>query len=71
MKAANTLWDDFCRLPEKTKEIYVREAEGGNHGYVKPGQERFDGKTKDMRHSYNICSLDLKLPDEVSFSSVT
>lgn len=58
--------DDFCKLPESTKELYLRDTETGNHGYVKPGQERFDGKTKDIRHAYNICTLNLKLPEEVS-----
>lgn len=57
--------DDFCKLPEATKELYLRNSETGNHGYVKPGQERFDGKTKDIRHAYNICTLNLKLPEEV------
>lgn len=57
--------DDFCKLPEATKELYLRNSETGNHGYVKPGQERFDGKTKDVRHAYNICTLNLKLPEEV------
>lgn len=58
--------DDFCKLPESTRELYLRRSETGNHGYVKPGQERFDGKTKDIRHVYNICALNLKLPEEVS-----
>jgi hypothetical protein len=57
--------DEFCSLPEATKELYLRNSETGNHGYVKPGQERFDGKTKDIRHAYNICTLNLKLPEEV------
>lgn len=66
LKAAYSHLDDFCKLPESTKELYLRDSETGNHGYVKPGQERFDGKTKDIRHAYNICTLNLKLPEEVS-----
>ena len=65
MKIAYSHLDDFCSLPEATKELYLRNSDTGNHGYVKPGQERFDGKTKDIRHAYNICTLNLKLPEEV------
>jgi len=64
LKAAYSHLDDFCKLPEGTKELYLRNSETGNHGYVRPGQERFDGKTKDIRHAYNICTLNLKLPEE-------
>lgn len=28
-----------------------------NHGYVKPGQEKFDGSTPELRHAFNICTL--------------
>lgn len=63
MKAAYAHLDDFCKLPEETKELYLRRGTE-NHGYVKPGQEKFDGKTKDIRHAYNICTLDAKLPEE-------
>jgi isopenicillin N synthase-like dioxygenase len=66
LKTAYSHLDDFCKLPEDTKELYLRNSETGNHGYVKPGQERFDGKTIDIRHAYNICTLNLKLPEEVS-----
>ncbi|XP_058129025.1 uncharacterized protein LOC131286699 [Anopheles ziemanni] len=58
--------DDFCKLADGTKETYLRKGEA-NHGYIKPGQERFDGKSKDLRHTYNICTLkpqDGPLPDE-------
>lgn len=65
LKTAYSHLDDFCKLPEDTKELYLRDSESGNHGYVRPGQERFDGKTKDIRHAYNICTLNLKLPEEV------
>lgn len=66
LKLAYSHLDDFCKLPEATKELYLRNSESGNHGYVKPGQEKFDGKTKDIRHAYNICTLNQKLPEEVS-----
>lgn len=65
LKTAYSHLDDFCKLPAETKELYLRNTETGNHGYVKPGQERFDGKLKDIRHAYNICTLNLKLPEEV------
>lgn len=48
------------------KEQYLRKGTE-NHGYVKPGQEKFDGKTKDIRHAYNICRI-AKLPEEPGFS---
>ena len=63
MKTAYAHLDDFCKLPEKTKEMYLRNG-AENHGYVKPGQEKFDGVTKDIRHAYNICTLNAPLPDE-------
>nr|XP_019539144.2 UPF0676 protein C1494.01-like [Aedes albopictus] len=64
IKYAYNHLDDFCKLPDSTKEMYLRQ--DGNHGYVKPGQERFDGITKDIRHTFNICTLkpDAKLPEE-------
>ncbi|XP_035894768.1 UPF0676 protein C1494.01-like [Anopheles stephensi] len=57
--------DDFCKLSDPTKETYLRKGET-NHGYIKPGQERFDGKSKDLRHTFNICTLKPEgpLPDE-------
>ncbi|XP_052865702.1 uncharacterized protein LOC128272031 [Anopheles cruzii] len=65
MKHAYGHLDDFCKLSDTTKETYLRQGET-NHGYIKPGQERFDGKSKDLRHTYNICTLkpDGALPDE-------
>lgn len=66
LKIAYSHLDEFCKLPAETKELYLRNTETGNHGYVKPGQERFDGKTKDIRHAYNICTLNQRLPEEVS-----
>ncbi|XP_058813268.1 uncharacterized protein LOC131677451 [Topomyia yanbarensis] len=64
IKLAYSHLDDFCKLSDDTKELYLRK--DGNHGYVKPGQERFDGKTKELRHTFNICTLkpDASLPEE-------
>lgn len=66
IKVAYTHLDDFCKLPDDTKDMYLRK--DGNHGYVKPGQERFDGKTKDIRHTFNVCTLNPEavFPDECS-----
>lgn len=56
--------DDFCKLPSDTKDVYIRKAPD-NHGYVKPGQEKFDGSTPELRHAFNICTLNATaLPDE-------
>lgn len=56
--------DDFCKLPNDTKEMYIRKAPD-NHGYVKPGQEKFDGMTPELRHAFNICTLNAAtLPEE-------
>lgn len=56
--------DDFCKLPNDTKEVYLRKAPD-NHGYVKPGQEKFDGMTPELRHAFNICTLNVAtLPEE-------
>lgn len=49
--------DKFCDLPEETKDLFLRRPPK-NHGYVKPNQEKFDGKAAELRHSYNICSMD-------------
>ncbi|XP_055623696.1 uncharacterized protein LOC129767076 [Toxorhynchites rutilus septentrionalis] len=64
IKMAYNHLDDFCKLSDDTKEMYLRR--DGNHGYVKPGQEQFDGKFKDIRHTFNICTLkpEAALPEE-------
>lgn len=56
MKTAWLHLDDFCQLPNDTKELYTRKAPD-NHGYIKPGVERFDGATPELRHAFNICTL--------------
>lgn len=62
-----TAWDhldDFVDLPTDVKDIYIR-TDGDNHGYVSPGVERFDGKTPELRHAFNICTLNAtNLPEE-------
>lgn len=35
-----------------------------NHGYVKPGVERFDGATPELRHAFNICTLNANILPE-------
>lgn len=56
LKTAWSHLDDFCKLPNDTKEVYLRKAPD-NHGYIKPSQERFDGSTPELRHAFNICTL--------------
>ncbi|XP_037947985.1 1-aminocyclopropane-1-carboxylate oxidase-like [Teleopsis dalmanni] len=62
-----TAWDhldDFVELSEDVKEHYIRTPKD-NHGYVSPGLERFDGKTPELRHAFNISTLNAKnLPEE-------
>ncbi|XP_017100034.2 uncharacterized protein [Drosophila bipectinata] len=60
-------FDKFLELPETEKVAYERSkaSDGENHGYVSPGMERFDGRTTEFRHAYNICKLDAKhLPEK-------
>jgi len=52
LKTAWVHLDDFCKLPNDTKDVYIRKAPD-NHGYIKPGQERFDGQTPELRHAFN------------------
>lgn len=35
LKTAYHYLDDFCKLSDETKELYLRKSENGNHGYVK------------------------------------
>ncbi|XP_030242459.1 1-aminocyclopropane-1-carboxylate oxidase-like isoform X2 [Drosophila navojoa] len=62
-----TAWDhldDFVDLEADVKQLYIR-SDGDNHGYVSPGNERFDGKTPELRHAFNICTLNVQnLPEE-------
>ncbi|KAH8242626.1 hypothetical protein KR032_000669 [Drosophila birchii] len=50
-------FDNFLDLPADIQDRYRRK-DGGNSGYVSPGVERFDGKTPELRHAFNICQLD-------------
>jgi isopenicillin N synthase-like dioxygenase len=64
LKVAWAHLDDFVKLPNDVKEKYLRQTDT-NHGYIRPGQERFDGKTPELRHAFNICTLKLStLPEE-------
>jgi isopenicillin N synthase-like dioxygenase len=64
LKTAWSHLDDFCKLPKDTKEVYIRKG-ADNHGYVQPGQEKFDGATPELRHAFNICTLNAaNLPEE-------
>lgn len=62
-----TAWsylDSFCMLPPETQELYIRKGPN-NHGYIKPGQEKFDGITPELRHAFNVCTLNVQnLPEE-------
>ncbi|KAH8242627.1 hypothetical protein KR032_000670 [Drosophila birchii] len=59
IKVAWEYFDGFVDLPDEVKATYERtkDPDGENHGYVSPGMERFDGRTPELRHAYNICKL--------------
>lgn len=64
LKAAWNYLDGFCDLPTDVKDVYLRKS-GNNHGYVKPGLEKMVGKTEELRHAFNICTLSgATLPEE-------
>lgn len=65
MKTAWDHLDDFVDLPTDVKEHYIR-GNDDNHGYINPGIERFNnGSTPELRHAFNICTLNAKsLPEE-------
>ncbi|XP_017035925.1 uncharacterized protein [Drosophila kikkawai] len=50
-------FDNFLDLPAEVQDRYRRK-DGGNSGYVSPRVERFDKKTTELRHAFNICQLD-------------
>lgn len=44
--------------------MYIRKGPD-NHGYIQPGVERFDGISPELRHAFNICTLNVaNLPEE-------
>lgn len=56
--------DGFVKLPVDVQEQYLR-TDNNNHGYVRPGQEKFEGEKTELRHSFNICTLKLStLPED-------
>jgi len=64
LQSAWSYLDNLCDLPTDVKEVYIRKGDD-NHGYVKPGQQRFDGEQAELRHAYNICTLSAaNLPEE-------
>lgn len=79
MQRAWSYLDQFCDLPGDTQEAYIRRDDNSNnHGYIRPGRERFDedagngggGKGRkagqlELRHAFNICTLSgSSLPEE-------
>jgi len=67
IKTSWEYFDRFVELPKEVKLPYERSKapDAENHGYVSPGMERFDGRTPELRHAYNICKLqDEFLPEK-------
>lgn len=67
----HTAWsyfNAFCNLPDKVKNIYVRQ-EGSIHGYLKPNSERFySSEGPELRHAFNLCQFQKeKLPADPLF----
>lgn len=72
MQTAWSFLDQFCDLPADVQEAYIR-TDHNNHGYIRPGRERFDGSAPlppptnggggqpqapvELRHAFNICTL--------------
>ncbi|EDX13941.1 GD18450 [Drosophila simulans] len=66
LKKAWKYFDGFVELTDEVKLTFERSKapDAENHGYVSPGMERFDGRTPELRHAYNICKLqDQFLPE--------
>ncbi|XP_039492761.1 2-oxoglutarate-dependent dioxygenase htyE [Drosophila santomea] len=71
-----TAWkyfDGYVELPDEVKLAYERSKapDAENHGYVSPGMERFDGRTPELRHAYNICKLQDKFLPEQQLPGIT
>nr|XP_017035927.1 gibberellin 20 oxidase 1 isoform X2 [Drosophila kikkawai] len=73
IKTAWDYFDGFVDLPDEVKATYERTKapDGENHGYVSPGMERFDGRTPELRHAYNICKLGRDFLPEKQFPGFT
>lgn len=51
--AGSNVFQEFCRLDDQIKDKYLCKK---NHGYVKPGAERFNRSIHEIRHSFNFCT---------------
>uniref|UniRef100_A0A6P4EHT8 UPF0676 protein C1494.01-like n=1 Tax=Drosophila rhopaloa TaxID=1041015 RepID=A0A6P4EHT8_DRORH len=73
IKIAWEYFDGFVKLPEEVRVAYERSKapDGENHGYVSPGMERFDGRTLELRHAYNICKLQAEFLPEKALPGFT
>jgi isopenicillin N synthase-like dioxygenase len=40
LKVAYNYFDEFCKLSDDTKALYLRKNETGNHGYVRVSKEK-------------------------------
>lgn len=63
MKAVYRVLDEFCELPEETREKYQR-CSPSNHGYVKPGMEKYSQCEEESRHAFNVTGSGGVLPEE-------
>ncbi|XP_017007580.2 uncharacterized protein [Drosophila takahashii] len=73
IKTAWEYFDKFVDLPKEVKLSYKRgkAPDAENHGYVSPGMERFDGRTPELRHAYNICKLQAEFLPEKELPGIT
>lgn len=63
LKAAYRALDEFCELPEATKNKYERDSTT-KHGYVKPGAENRSPDEQEIRHAFSIIGCEGALPQE-------
>ncbi|XP_016959695.1 uncharacterized protein LOC108031006 [Drosophila biarmipes] len=73
IKTAWDYFDGFVELPNDVRLSYERSKapDAENHGYVSPGLERFDGRTPELRHAYNICKLQAEFLPEKELPGIT
>lgn len=57
LNRASQIFEQFCSLDDTVKDVFKRKGNHDNHGYVKPGQERFDKNVKEIRHAFNVGNL--------------